>query len=150
MVWLILVQPLLFGAIGIEIDFRLIQGSLIWKTVIILALGTHMPAVRAVALLVRWQARVLKMLLMYSSPYLQGAWYISTILGWYCLCTLILFLPVLHCMSACRWEKTAMPNMLPSAMSALLIHDMLSHKVGIQPAMLSSHCMSYLQRCLTA
>jgi len=46
-VWLILVQPLLFGAIGIEIDFRLIQGSLIWKTVIILALGTHMPAVHA-------------------------------------------------------------------------------------------------------
>lgn len=38
-VWLILVQPLLFGAIGIEIDFRQIQGSLIWKTVIILALG---------------------------------------------------------------------------------------------------------------
>ncbi len=38
-VWLILVQPLLFGAIGIEIDFRLIQGSLIWKTIIILALG---------------------------------------------------------------------------------------------------------------
>lgn len=38
-VWLILVQPFLFGAIGIEIDFRLIQGSLIWKTVIILALG---------------------------------------------------------------------------------------------------------------
>jgi len=43
-VWLILVQPLLFGAIGIEIDFRLIQGSLIWKTVIILALGNHMAA----------------------------------------------------------------------------------------------------------
>lgn len=45
-VWLILVQPLLFGAIGIEIDFRLIQGSLIWKTVIILALGmicTRLP-----------------------------------------------------------------------------------------------------------
>ena len=40
-VWLILVQPLLFGAIGSEIDFRLIQGSLIWKTVIILALGNH-------------------------------------------------------------------------------------------------------------
>lgn len=40
-VWLILVQPLLFGAIGIEIDFRLIQGSLIWKTVIILALGWY-------------------------------------------------------------------------------------------------------------
>lgn len=38
-VWLILVQPFLFGAIGIEIDFRQIQGSLIWKTVIILALG---------------------------------------------------------------------------------------------------------------
>ena len=38
-VWLILVQPLLFGAIGVEIDFRQIQGSLIWKTVIILALG---------------------------------------------------------------------------------------------------------------
>lgn len=37
--WIILVQPLLFGAIGIEIDFRAIQGSLIWKTVIILALG---------------------------------------------------------------------------------------------------------------
>ena len=37
--WIILVQPLLFGAIGIEIDFREIQGSLIWKTVIILALG---------------------------------------------------------------------------------------------------------------
>lgn len=37
--WLILVQPLLFGAIGTEIDFREIQGSLIWKTVIILALG---------------------------------------------------------------------------------------------------------------
>ena len=37
--WVILVQPLLFGAIGIEIDFRNIQGSLIWKTVIILALG---------------------------------------------------------------------------------------------------------------
>ena len=41
-VWLILVQPLLFGAIGIEIDFRLIQGSLIWKTVVILALGDCM------------------------------------------------------------------------------------------------------------
>ena len=40
-VWLILVQPLLFGAIGIEIDFRQIQGSLIWKTVIILALGNE-------------------------------------------------------------------------------------------------------------
>ena len=40
-VWLILVQPLLFGAIGIEIDFRLIQGSLIWKTVVILALGAY-------------------------------------------------------------------------------------------------------------
>ncbi|KAL3134630.1 hypothetical protein ABBQ32_007644 [Trebouxia sp. C0010 RCD-2024] len=45
--WIILVQPLLFGAIGIEIDFRAIQGSLIWKTVIILALGmvaTRLPA----------------------------------------------------------------------------------------------------------
>lgn len=41
--WLILVQPLLFGAIGIEIDFRQIQGSLIWKTVIILALGITQP-----------------------------------------------------------------------------------------------------------
>ena len=47
MVWLILVQPLLFGAIGIEIDFRLIQGSLIWKTVIILTLGTQMAAAQA-------------------------------------------------------------------------------------------------------
>lgn len=46
-VWLILVQPLLFGAIGIEIDFRLIQGSLIWKTVIILALGTPIAAAHA-------------------------------------------------------------------------------------------------------
>ena len=43
--WLILVQPLLFGAIGIEIDFREIQGSLIWKTVIILALGQSCTAV---------------------------------------------------------------------------------------------------------
>ena len=42
--WLILVQPLLFGAIGIEIDFRAIQGSLIWKTVIILALGQSCTA----------------------------------------------------------------------------------------------------------
>ena len=48
-VWLILVQPLLFGAIGIEIDFRQIGGSLIWKTVIILALG-ETSAVAAIGL----------------------------------------------------------------------------------------------------
>jgi len=106
-VWLILVQPLLFGAIGIEIDFRLIQGSLIWKTVIILALGTHMAAAHAaccvtqlVALSLSWQARLLKMLLMYSSPDLQGAWYICTMRDWRCLYPLILFLPDLHCLSA--------------------------------------------------
>lgn len=40
-IWLILVQPLLFGAIGIEIDFRVIAGSVITKTVIMLALGGH-------------------------------------------------------------------------------------------------------------
>ena len=41
------VQPLLFGAIGIEIDFRQIQGSLIWKTVIILAIGTFFSCTAA-------------------------------------------------------------------------------------------------------
>ncbi len=76
MVWLILVQPLLFGAIGIEIDFRLIQGSLIWKTVIILALGTATCLLcMLLALSLRWQARMLNIVLMYSSPHLQGAWY---------------------------------------------------------------------------
>ena len=39
--WLILVQPLLFGAIGIEIDFHQIPGSVIVYTVIILALGAQ-------------------------------------------------------------------------------------------------------------
>ena len=38
-VWLILVQPLLFGAIGVEIDFHQISGSVVVKTVITLALG---------------------------------------------------------------------------------------------------------------
>lgn len=51
--WLILVQPLLFGAIGIEIDFRQIQGSLIWKTVIILALGQFAPFSPAASVLTK-------------------------------------------------------------------------------------------------
>ena len=38
-VWVILVQPLLFGAIGAEINFHNIPGSVIVKTIIILALG---------------------------------------------------------------------------------------------------------------
>ncbi|KAK9826675.1 hypothetical protein WJX74_009403 [Apatococcus lobatus] len=45
-VWIILVQPLLFGCIGIELDFRVITGSLVPKTVIILAIGvicTRLP-----------------------------------------------------------------------------------------------------------
>lgn len=42
-IWLILVQPLLFGAIGVEIDFRVIAGALITKTVIMLALGGSLP-----------------------------------------------------------------------------------------------------------
>ena len=39
MVWIILVQPLLFGCIGIELDFRVIKGSLVPKTIVILAIG---------------------------------------------------------------------------------------------------------------
>lgn len=54
--WLILVQPLLFGAIGIEIDFREIQGSLIWKTVIILALGEFCAAVSTVTMCIEMTA----------------------------------------------------------------------------------------------
>lgn len=38
-VWIILVQPFLFGCIGIELDFRVIKGSLVPKTIIILAIG---------------------------------------------------------------------------------------------------------------
>ena len=39
--WVILVQPLLFGAIGAEVNFHNISGSVIVKTIIILALGAH-------------------------------------------------------------------------------------------------------------
>eukprot|EP00891_Asterochloris_glomerata_P004958 jgi/Astpho2/4958/e_gw1.00070.58.1_t len=46
-VWIILVQPLLFGAIGIEINFHQIQGYVIPRTLVILAIGvlcTRFPA----------------------------------------------------------------------------------------------------------
>ncbi len=48
--WIILVQPLLFGCIGIELDFRVIKGTLVPKTIIILAIG--MPSLGVVVLLV--------------------------------------------------------------------------------------------------
>ncbi|KAK9814951.1 hypothetical protein WJX73_002939 [Symbiochloris irregularis] len=53
-IWLILVQPLLFGAIGVEIDFRVIAGALITKTVIMLALGMLATRFTAALLVLSW------------------------------------------------------------------------------------------------
>ncbi|KAK9818378.1 hypothetical protein WJX72_011662 [[Myrmecia] bisecta] len=52
-VWIILVQPLLFGAIGAEIDFRNISSSLVPKALLIIGVGTLVRGPTAVAVLSR-------------------------------------------------------------------------------------------------